>query len=307
MASKKKTSSHENSLDMAELALAKEEEEPPLSQKKLRHRRRSSTQSQFDVLAAELSALEEENKDGVKPDGDSEPSAAAVATGGDAPPHPFRPRLPSSLKIPHQKSFWYRMAKTEGKQKGTKDPYFDSFEDSKNKHGKEINVPSIKECQRDLQTKEVELAQAHRQRKLSPWRRLSDPVLNIVAALYIYLINIISIEAAIVVLNTALCTTFYCWNASDYAVKLDFSFLAFAVIFPLTFLIQSAFGRRNQALDAMADFKAGVLTTALFTLTVDWSNKNGDPTKGRLTLPENFNANVVQDCRQLVRLVYAVS
>lgn len=85
---------------------------------------------------------------------------------------------------------------------------------------------------------------------------------------------------------------------------MDFAFLAFAVVFPLTFLISSTFARREQALSFLADFKSSILTAALMTLSVDWPSNDGQPTNGRLQLPNRFNAQVVKDCRELIKLVY---
>lgn len=86
-------------------------------------------------------------------------------------------------------------------------------------------------------------------------------------------------------------------------LKIDFSFLAFAVVFPLTFLISSTFARREQALAFLADFKSSLLSTALFTLAVDWPAQDSTY-NGRLSLPKHFNAQVVKDCCELVKLVY---
>ena len=79
-----------------------------------------------------------------------------------------------------------------------------------------------------------------------------------------------SIESFLVISNAVIVTFFYCYNYEQYAVKLDFSFLSFSVVFPLTFLINTTFGRRDQALQKLADFRGCVLSTALFTYTVDW-------------------------------------
>jgi len=96
----------------------------------------------------------------------------------------------------------------------------------------------------------------------------------------------------------------YCLTIQYRDVKLDFSFLAFAVVFPLTFLISSTFARREQALSFLADFKSSLLTAALLTLSVDWPSDTGAPYNGRLQLPERFNAHVVKDSRELIKLVY---
>jgi len=57
-------------------------------------------------------------------------------------------------------------------------------------------------------------------------------------------------------------------------------------------------------LSKLADFKASVLSTALFTLTSDWAAANGDPVGGRMALSSRFNMNVVRDFQDIIQLVY---
>jgi hypothetical protein len=116
----------------------------------------------------------------------------------------------------------------------------------------------------------------------------------------------VGIESFLVLANAVLATILFCLVFEDVAVKLDFSFLAFAVVFPLTFLIGSTFGRRDLALQRLADFKACILSTCLTTLSVDWPplGDSSSPSGGRLDLPLDFNQQVVRDCRELVFLAY---
>ena len=84
------------------------------------------------------------------------------------------------------------------------------------------------------------------------------------------------------------------------------AFLSFSVVFPLTFLINTTFGRRDQALQRLADFRACVLSTALFSFTVDWPDPKipGSYTGGRKLLPPSFNEASLEDFRRLLQLVY---
>jgi hypothetical protein len=185
------------------------------------------------------------------------------------------------------------------------DRYFDMTEDKmlvlSAEGATKIAIPSLQECQKHLKNDEAE---KHREQAVKLSSRVTDLVMNEVAALWIWFITMFSLESIVVIANAAVATLVYCYHAEAYAVKLDFSFLAFAVIFPLTFLLQSTFGRREQALSFLADFKGAVLSTALMTLTVDWPDTDGDLTTGRLSLPEQFNANVLKDFQELVQLVY---
>jgi hypothetical protein len=166
----------------------------------------------------------------------------------------------------------------------------------------EIVIPSLRECRNWLVN---DHAEAYHEHVAKPRTRVAEVVLNFSAAFYIYLVNTVGLETIAVTLNAVLAAFYYCHNAADFAVKLDFSFLSFSVVFPLTFLIQSTFARRDQALVRFFDFKSAVLTTALFTLTCDWANSSdGKPNGGRLAMPEDFNAGVVADLRELVQLVY---
>jgi len=151
-----------------------------------------------------------------------------------------------------------------------------------------------------------EEADSYRRRKTKMQSLVWDRVLDIAAAFWVYFVNMIGFETVLILLNAGLATAFFLFNDHylKYSVKLDFSFLAFSVVFPLTFLVQSTFSRRDQALSKLADFKATMLSTALFTLTVDWAAPNGDPIGGRMALPSDFNRNVVRDFQDVIQLVY---
>jgi len=166
--------------------------------------------------------------------------------------------------------------------------------------GGDINIPSLQECRRSLVNKEMD----NYKKKQRKYRKMvQHSLLDLVAAFIIYLGHIIGIQCFLVVTNACMVTWYFCSRAGDFAVKLDFSFLAFSVVFPLTFLVQASFSRRDQALSRLADFKSCVQSTCLLTLLVDWPC-GSELTGGRQTMPSQFNMNVAQDSKELLKLVY---
>ena len=211
----------------------------------------------------------------------------------------------STAKLPER--FWSRVHSPVALSLGRKeDPFHDYIERKSVKKVKTTTttttVPSLKECRSYLRNDEAE---AYQKRSETISHRFSSVILDFAAAIFVYLINTLSLESFLAVTNAVLATYFYCRNADEWSAKLDFAFLAFAVVFPLTFLIQSVFSRRDQALQRLADFKAVVWAAALMTMTCDWAASDGSSrTMGRLELPPQFNKIVAQDYRRLVQLVY---
>lgn len=164
-----------------------------------------------------------------------------------------------------------------------------------------VRIHSLKECQNLLQNPAA-LEHDHQASKLH--NALIENVLDILAAFHVYILHMLQLDTIIILVNTSAALWYYCEDAHDYSAKLDFSFLAFSVVFPLTFLVQASFARRDYGLTCLADFKASIPSIALLTLTVDWAPGDGDKTGGRLSLPRKFNAQVVKDFQDLVQLVY---
>ena len=164
----------------------------------------------------------------------------------------------------------------------------------------EMEIPSLAECQAALHNEE---AAAHREANARNVHVAKNVVLDFFAALYVYFANTLNMETLLVLLNAASATIYYLMNFERFAVKLDFSFLAFSVVFPLTFLIQSTFNRREVALQRIVDFKSAVLSAALLTFTVDWESEDSK-IGGRLALPNNFGAAVATDFRDIIQLVF---
>eukprot|EP00959_Pyramimonas_sp_CCMP1952_P124642 2606352-Pyramimonas_sp.AAC.1 len=85
---------------------------------------------------------------------------------------------------------------------------------------------------------------------------------DIYAAFYIFYKHTCTLESLFVISIAVGSTLFYLHFKSDgdgvpyLASKLDFSTLSIAIVFPLTFSIQQAFSRRENALVALGDFKA---------------------------------------------------
>lgn len=253
---------------------------PPLQRERVMYRQKAE-RFEFDMLSTETLDEDEEPSDHFR---------SGVLT-----------RLESVRTRDAHHTFWQRMSA----ESPADDRFFDMTEDkmmvlSAKGTGK-IQIPSLQECQKQLKNPEAE---KYRRKTVTTKRRLEDMVMNVFAALFIWFINMATLESIIVIINAGLSAFLYSLHAEKFAVKLDFSFLAFAVVFPLTFLIQSTFARRELALSFLADFKASILSASLMTLTTDWPDMEGDLTSGRLALPEQFNANVVKDFKELVQLVY---
>lgn len=167
----------------------------------------------------------------------------------------------------------------------------------------EYKVPSLRECQRLLHNDEFDV---YVKKSKTTHHQVSNVFFNNVAAFIIYLAHTIGLETFLVLGNAVGVSYFFCAFVEHTAVKLDFSFLAFSVVFPLTFLIQTTFSRRDLALTRLADLKANILSTVLTTLSVDWPSKDDKSSLsgGRLDLPDDFNSIVVSDAMELITLVY---
>ena len=218
-------------------------------------------------------------------------------------------QLLKRTKATRGSSFYQRVGHPiarEGSSHRDHDRYNDFFE--KKSHvlqgaDKDIQVSSLAENRSQLVNKEKE---RYQQRAKSGVHLFLDLLTDTLAAIYIYLAHTVSLEAVLYLLNAVGGTYFFIARHEDYATKLDFAFLAFSVVFPLTFLIQATFSRREAAALRLADFKSCILSTILFTLTVDWPIEDGSKRKnlGRLSLPDNFNEHVIEDAKELVFLVY---
>jgi len=115
---------------------------------------------------------------------------------------------------------------------------------------------------------------------------------DILAAAYIFWIHTYSLESLAVCLNAAGASCFFLFYLPAYghylASKLDFTFLSFAVVFPLTFLVQQSFRRREQVLVLLADFKALLLNLFLAKILWDFPNKRTKEWGGLVDLPDTF-------------------
>jgi len=119
------------------------------------------------------------------------------------------------------------------------------------------------------------------------------------AAFYIFFKHTWTLESMLVISIAVGSTLFYLhYKREDEGVpylasKLDFSTLSIAIVFPLTFSIQQAFSRRENALVALGDFKALLCNIHLALVTWDFTPGCGvskPPTKwsGRQYLPHDF-------------------
>jgi hypothetical protein len=105
--------------------------------------------------------------------------------------------------------------------------------------------------------------------------------LNFAAALWVFASHIISLEMIVSVILTVSFTIYLFLkirvdpNALDGGV-MDFVLLSFAVIIPLSNSMSMAFRRREEAIFAMASFRATVVQIFLAHLMWDWNQIPGD-------------------------------
>ncbi len=132
-------------------------------------------------------------------------------------------------------------------------------------------------------------------------------LMDTAAAVYIYFKHTVNFEAALVVTNAVLVTYFYLsyeWEGHNLGAKLDMSILSFAVVFPLTYLFQQSFTRREIALAALADIKALTVNENMACMTWDFPHNATKKFNGRTSLPAGFDEKCAKDALTFLRLLY---
>jgi hypothetical protein len=133
-------------------------------------------------------------------------------------------------------------------------------------------------------------------------------LMDIAAAVYIYFRHTVNFEAFIMVGNAVLVTYFYLTYTDGFGyplgAKLDMSILSFAVVFPLTFLFQLTFTRREAALVALAEMKALLVNENLACMTWDFPHNATKKFNGRTSLPAGFDEKCAKDALTFLRLLY---
>lgn len=136
------------------------------------------------------------------------------------------------------------------------------------------------------------------------WTTLQDEI----GALYIYLKLTCSFESLLVLANAIGATIFFLEYEDDegtlIAAKLDMSFLAFSVTFPLTYLMGQAFGRREQALQHAADFRSVLTSIVCGSLIWDFPSAASKEWGGRAELPDWYNRYVRDTAVEMAELLY---
>lgn len=102
-------------------------------------------------------------------------------------------------------------------------------------------------------------------------------VLNILAAFRVFRRFLITAESLIVAMVSVAATLFFVFyeiHGHRLAVNLSWTFVSFAIIYPLTGSLDSAFRRREEALKQLAIFKTSVLSYYQAHRDWDWG-KNG--------------------------------
>eukprot|EP00122_Pirum_gemmata_P005203 Pgem_evm1s4747 len=83
--------------------------------------------------------------------------------------------------------------------------------------------------------------------------------MDLLGCFLIYFKHVVTLEGILIMLNAIGATCFYLFHTDEngklLSTRLDFSLLGFAVIFPLTFLMNQAFSRRESSLTQLNDFR----------------------------------------------------
>jgi len=122
-------------------------------------------------------------------------------------------------------------------------------------------------------------------------------VLNIFAAFRVFTKFLITAESVIVAAISVASTLFFVFyevRGRRMAVNLSWTFVSFAIIYPLTGSLDAAFRRREEALRQLALFKTNVLSFLQGHRDWDWGNN------GRSNLPEKHVDEVRWLCVSLV-------
>ncbi|GBG23802.1 Hypothetical Protein FCC1311_000222 [Hondaea fermentalgiana] len=140
-------------------------------------------------------------------------------------------------------------------------------------------------------------------------KRIKTTLQDQIAAFYIYIRLTVTFEALIVMANAVGATIFFLEYEDDrsgelIAAKLDMSFLAFSVTFPLTYLLGQAFGRREQALQHAADFRSILTSIVCADLTWDFPSAITKNWGGRAELPSTHNRLVRDTGVEMAEILY---
>lgn len=116
-------------------------------------------------------------------------------------------------------------------------------------------------------------------------------ILHMYSSAFIFIMYLFTLESVIVSAISAATTLFYCRTSIGghvFAGNLSWTFISFAVVFPLTYSIGEAFKRREEALRELAGLKATIYNVCLAHTDWSWGT---DPDKGRDLLPKVFVEN----------------
>mmetsp|Transcript_4352 Transcript_4352/g.5363 ORF Transcript_4352/g.5363 Transcript_4352/m.5363 type:complete len:427 (+) Transcript_4352:47-1327(+) len=140
------------------------------------------------------------------------------------------------------------------------------------------------------------------QDKLAFFSFLPDVFFDYYSSFKVFFDHTITWESLLLLVNATAATVFYLeYETSDgtnLAAKLDFSLVGFAIVFPLTFLLQQVFQRREEALHVFAEFRAILQNIQISMMTWEFDisvNKKGH-WEGRRYLSEDFEERVTENC-----------
>eukprot|EP00121_Abeoforma_whisleri_P001999 Awhi_evm1s1789 len=169
---------------------------------------------------------------------------------------------------------------------------FDSYNFPEIDDNKEVDILSFKKLKEyeskvkalQIKLEKTSMLQKHFKETNSKWSpkaisyEMVRTVEDICGGFYVYTQHAFTLEGLLVICNCCLATMVEI--KYTFSRRLDFSLLGFAIVFPLTFLMQQVFSRREQALVRLSDFKSALqlLTAAhltfIFNCNTNCNNHN---------------------------------
>mmetsp|Transcript_1420 Transcript_1420/g.2868 ORF Transcript_1420/g.2868 Transcript_1420/m.2868 type:complete len:286 (-) Transcript_1420:1022-1879(-) len=137
----------------------------------------------------------------------------------------------------------------------------------------------------------------------SLWRHFRNSVLDYRAALFVFFLHLVTLDFLIYITLAIITTSsFYYYKADQtdqpFSAQLDWNLFGFAVVFPITWNIGTAYRRRETALAAIASLKS--LAFNIFVAHRDWNWKNA---QGREKLNPSDEGHAAQVSEVLVGML----
>eukprot|EP00179_Madagascaria_erythrocladioides_P027200 CAMPEP_0198335074 /NCGR_PEP_ID=MMETSP1450-20131203/20048_1 /TAXON_ID=753684 ORGANISM="Madagascaria erythrocladiodes, Strain CCMP3234" /NCGR_SAMPLE_ID=MMETSP1450 /ASSEMBLY_ACC=CAM_ASM_001115 /LENGTH=340 /DNA_ID=CAMNT_0044039705 /DNA_START=35 /DNA_END=1057 /DNA_ORIENTATION=- len=132
---------------------------------------------------------------------------------------------------------------------------------------------------------------------------MHETLLDYAASLKVFWFHLLTLDTVVyVVIAVASTAIFHYAPREPWDVEISWAFVSFAVVFPLTWNIGTAYRRRDDALAALAAFKSLILCLYAAHRDWDWAPKK-DNAIGRDSLLPSADAHVDQVRRTLIEMV----